>query len=128
MISLDNVNKRIEHLGGDKIDLPMLEILKADILDKLKWACYRESFPYSAESAIENLIAIKGVLNKLDASDLIKEPSKEKNIKSVSIENTKVDFEEDDTRSRLKGYRNKLNDLYNSEIEIFCSRYRCLKW
>lgn len=28
----------------------------------------------------------------------------------------------------ILSYKNRLNDLFDSRLEVFCSRYRCLKW
>ena len=85
---------------------------------------------------IEYFIAIKGILNKIETNDLknSKEPNekRERLAKSISIENTRVEFDsrsdEEIRDAKILSYKNRLNDLFDSRLEIFCSRYRCLKW
>lgn len=136
MISLDNVNKIIKELGGDEIDAQLFNFIHDEVLNILRWACYREDFPEDAERFIEYFIAIKGILNKIETNNL--KNSKETNekrerlAKSISIENTRVEFDsrsdEEIRDAKILGYKNRLNDLFDTRLEIFCSRYRCLKW
>ena len=135
MIKLENVNKTIKQLGGEEIDLELLKFLQVEILQYLKEACYRDTFPEEATADIERLIAINSILHNMEIKDLLesKEPigDVKKIAKSVNIENTRVDFDYQDKEAinmeKENNYRNKLNDLFYSRIEIFCSRYRCLK-
>ena len=135
MIKLENVNKIIKQLGGEEIDLELLKFLQVEILQYLKEACYRDTFPEEAIIDIERLIAINAILHNMEMKDLLdsKEPigDVKRIAKSVNIENTKVDFDYQDkeaiNREKENKYRNKLNDLFYSRLEIFCSRYRCLK-
>lgn len=136
MISLDNVNKIIKELGGDEIDAQLFNFIHDEVLGTLRWACYREDFPEDANRFIEYFIAIKGILNTIEADDLkiSKEPieKRERLAKSISIENTRIEFDsrsdEEIRDAKILSYKNRLNDLFDSRLEIFCSRYRCLKW
>lgn len=136
MISLDNVNKIIKELGGDEIDTQLFNFIHDEVLDTLRWACYREDFPEDANRVIEYFIAIKGILNKIETDDLknTKEPieGRKRLAKSISIENTRVEFDsrsdEEIRDAKILSYKNRLNDLFDSRLEVFCSRYRCLKW
>lgn len=136
MISLDNVNKIIKGLGGDEIDAQLFNFIHDEVLGILRWACYREDFPEDAERFIEYFIAIKGILNTIETEDLkkSKEPieKRERLAKSITIENTRVEFDsisdEEIRDAKILSYKNRLNDLFDSRLEIFCSRYRCLKW
>jgi|GEM_PF-2716945 hypothetical protein len=136
MISLDNVNKIIKELGGDEIDAQLFNFIHDEVLGTLRWACYREDFPEDANRFIEYFIAIKGILNTIEADDLkiSKEPieKRERLAKSISIENTRIEFDsrsdEEIRDAKILSYKNRLIDLFDSRLEIFCSRYRCLKW
>ena len=136
MISLDNVNKIIKELGGDEIDAQLFNFIHDEVLDTLRWACYREDFPDDANRFIEYFIAIKGILNKIETNNLknSKEPNekRERLAKSISIENTRVEFDsrsdEEIRDAKILSYKKRLNDLFDSRLEVFCSRYRCLKW
>ena len=134
MIRLDRINGIIRYLGGEEIDSQVLEFLEVEVLDILRWACYREDFPEEAEMAIEYLMAIKAILNSLEVGDIIdaKTPAAGRTPKSVTIENTSVEFgdtsEQDKKDLKRKGYKQKMNNLFNDKLEIFCSRYRCMKW
>lgn len=134
MIKLDRINGIIRYLGGEEIDSQILEFLEVEVLDILRWACYREDFPEEADMAIEYLMAIKAILNSLEVGDIIdaKTPAAGRTPKSVTIENTSVDFgdisEQDKKDLKKEGYKQKMNDLFDSKLEIFCSRYRCMKW
>ncbi len=136
MISLDNVNKIIRELGGDEIDAQLFNFVHDEVLDILRWACYREDFPEDANRFIEYFIAIKGILNTIETEDLknSKEPNekRERFAKSITIENTRVEFDsrsdEEIRDAKILSYKNRLNDLFDFRLEIFCSRYRCLKW
>lgn len=134
MIRLDRINGIIRYLGGEEIDSQVLEFLEVEVLDILRWACYREDFPEEADMAIEYLMAIKAILNSLEVGDIIdaKTPAAGITPKSVTIENTSVDFrdtsEQDKKDLKKEGYKQKMNDLFDSKLEIFCSRYRCMKW
>ena len=136
MIRLDNVNKIIKELGGDEIDAQLFNVIHDEVLNILRWACYREDFPEDANRFIEYFIAIKGILNKRETDDLknSKEPNekRERLAKSITIENTRVEFDsrsdEEIRDAKILSYKNRLNDLFDSRLEIFCSRYRCLKW
>lgn len=136
MISLDNVNKIIKELGGDEIDAQLFNFIHDELLDTLRWACYREDFPEDANRFIEYFIAIKGILNKIETDDLknIKEPieGRKRLAKSISIENTRVEFDsrsdEEIIDAKILSYKNRLNDLFDSRLEVFCNRYRCIKW
>lgn len=136
MISLENVNKIIKELGGDEIDAQLFNFIHDEVLDILRWACYREYFPEDTNRFIEYFIAIKGILNKIETDDLknTKEPieGRKRLAKSISIENTRVEFDsrsdEEIRDAKILSYKNRLNDLFDSRLEVFCSRYRCLKW
>lgn len=136
MISFDNVNKIIKELGGDEIDAQLFNFIHDEVLDTLRWACYREDFPDDANRFIEYFIAIKGILNKIETNNLknSKEPNekRERLAKSISIENTRVEFDsrsdEEIRDAKILSYKKRLNDLFDSRLEVFCSRYRCLKW
>lgn len=136
MISLDNVNKIIKELGGDEIDAQLFNFTHDEILDILRWACYREDFPEDANRFIEYFIAIRGILNKIETDDLkkSKEPIEESKriAKLISIENTRVEFDgrsdEEIRDAKILSYKKRLNNLFDSRLEVFCSRYRCLKW
>ncbi len=136
MISLDNVNKIIKELGGDEIDAQLFNFIHDELLNTLRWACYREDFPEDANRFIEYFIAIKGILNKIETDDfkISKEPieKRERLAKAISIENTRVEFDsrsdEEIRDAKILSYKNRLNDLFDSRLEVFCSRYRCLKW
>lgn len=136
MISLDNVNKIIKELGGDEIDAQLFNFIHDEVLDILRWACYREDFPEDGNRFIEYFIAIKGILNKIETNNLknFKESNekRERVSKAISIENTRVEFDsrsdEEIRHAKILSYKNRLNDLFDSRLEIFCSRYRCLKW
>lgn len=136
MISLDNVNKIIKELGGDEIDAQLFNFIHDELLDTLRWACYREDFPEDANRFIEYFIAIKGILNKIETDDLknIKEPieGRKRLAKSIFIENTRVEFDsrsdEEIIDAKILSYKNRLNDLFDSRLEVFCNRYRCIKW
>lgn len=136
MISLDNVNKIIKELGGDEIDTQLFNFIHDEVLDTLRWACYREDFPEDANRFIEYFIAIKGILNKIETDDLknSKEPIEERKrlAKSISIENTRVEFDsrsdEEIRDAKILSYKNRLNDLFDSRLEVFCNRFRCIKW
>lgn len=136
MISLDNVNKIIRELGGDEIDAQLFNFIHDEVLNILRWACYREDFPEDANRFIEYFIAIKGILNTIETEDLknSKEPNekRERFAKSITIENTRVEFDsrsdEEIRDAKILSYKNRLNDLFDFRLEIFCSRYRCLKW
>lgn len=136
MIKLDNVNKIIKELGGKEIDAQLFNFIYDEVLDFLRWACYREDFPEDAKGSIEYFIAIKAILSRMEIDDLNKanEPIKDRKriAKSISIENTRVEFddksEEEIRDAVILNYKNKLGYLFNSRLEIFCSRYRCLKW
>ena len=136
MISLDNVNKIIKELGGDEIDAQLFNFIHDELLDTLRWACYREDFPEDANMFIEYFIAIKGILNKIETDDLknSKEPIEERKrlAKSIFIENTRVEFDsrsdEEIRDAKILSYKNRLNDLFDSRLEVFCNRFRCIKW
>lgn len=136
MISLDNVNKIIKELGGDEIDAQLFNFIHDELLNTLRWACYREDFPEDANRFIEYFIAIKGILNKIETDDLknSKEPIEERKrlAKSNSIENTRVEFDsrsdEEIRDAKILSYKNRLNDLFDSRLEVFCNRFRCIKW
>lgn len=136
MISLDNVNNIIKELGGNEIDAQLFNFIHDEVLGLLRWACYREDFPEDAEKFIEYFIAIKGILNKIETDDLkiSKEPieKRERLAKAISIENTRVEFDsrsdEEIRDAKILSYKNRLNDLFDARLEVFCSRYRCLKW
>lgn len=134
MINLDRINGIIRYLGGEEIDSQILELLEIEVLDILRWACYREDFPEEADMAIEYLMAIKSILNSLEVGDIIdaKAPEAKRTPKSVTIENTTVDFgntsEQDKKDFKKEGYKQKMKNLFDSKLEIFCSRYRCMKW
>lgn len=136
MISLDNVNKIIKELGGDEIDAQLFNFIHDELLNTLRWACYREDFPEDANRFIEYFIAIKGILNKIETDDLknTKEPieGRKRLAKSISIENTRVEFDsrsdEEIRDAKILSYKNRLNDLFDSRLEVFCNRFRCLKW